>query len=114
MSSKAKFTKGPYEASMHPGKGPGYTILGPLDGLGKPQLATVEWAESNERTAAQANFFAAVWDLYEALKDLFEAEEEYGDPANAAINPAWLKARTALQKARGEHASPAVEGSVRV
>lgn len=38
----------------------------------------------------------AVKALREALAELVQTEEEYGDPSNVAVNESWLKAKAAL------------------
>ena len=37
-------------------------------------------------------------ELTKALRDLVDAEEEYGDPDNVAVNEAWDKARRVLDE----------------
>lgn len=41
---------------------------------------------------------ARVKQLTDALQELVDAEEEYGDPDNAAVNEAWDKARRVLDQ----------------
>lgn len=52
-----------------------------------------------EGISTQALEQGVIAELLEALKELYKAEEEYGDPANVAINSVWLKARDAIAKA---------------
>lgn len=49
-----------------------------------------------------ARLVLAAPELLEALADLVKAEEEYGDPSNAAVNESWLRARDLLHKVRGD------------
>lgn len=57
---------------------------------------------SPAESEANARLIAAAPELLAALQALYTAEEEYGDPTNAAINEAWLKARAAIARATGE------------
>lgn len=70
--------------------------------VGLACTTVLEAGVDDSSTEANARLIAAAPDLLSALRDLVKAEEEYGDPNNAAVNESWLRARTLLINLTGE------------
>lgn len=64
----------------------------------KAKWSAAEGARNSTCSPEAHEIYELAEALEKALRDLVDAEEEYGDPDNVAVNEAWDKARRVLDQ----------------